>query len=82
LKSLLPSPLAEALKGWRIRQGLSLQEACEIFCSANINVPIPKMQAWEASEFDPTGAAELAFFSLLHEWHKKLASNQIYPVTR
>ena len=65
LKSLLPSPLAEALKGWRIRQGLSLEEACKIFCATNIKVSVAKMQAWEASDFDPTGTSEAEFFTFL-----------------
>jgi transcriptional regulator with XRE-family HTH domain len=71
-KCFSPSPIAEALKEWRIGRGWTLEEVCEVFCSANINVSVNKMRAWEASQFDPTGAPEFELFSLLREWYKRL----------
>jgi hypothetical protein len=43
-KNLPPSPIAEAQKAWRTDRGWTLEEACEVFRSANINVTVPKMQ--------------------------------------
>ena len=64
-KHLPPSPIAEALKERRVDRGLTLEEPSEVFRSANINITVPKMQAWEASQFDPTAAPEVELFSFL-----------------